>query len=160
MNVNVRLVLAFLSTVAVIGLAMGVSAQQRSAPVSSRMSAYNRSREAVVQGTVLSYTEDSGRAPGGAHVTVQTLAGPVDVQLGPASYLHASNFSLVPGESVRLLGASISVNEGNVFLARIVQKGGQTITIRSPRGFPLASHASRTLFERQRAPAAQQTRPR
>jgi hypothetical protein len=159
-NVSVRPVLVCVSAIAVMGLAMGAGAQQRRSSVSSRSSAYDTNREAVVQGTVLSYTENSGRAPVGAHVTVETLAGPVDVHLGPASYLHASNFSLVPGDSVQLVGASISANGVSVFLARIVEKRGQTITIRSPRGFPLASHASRTLSERKRAPAAQQPRPR
>lgn len=160
MNVSVRMVLVCFSTIAVIGLAMRVGAQQRNSPASSRVSAYDTSRETVVQGTVLSYTENSGRAPVGAYVTVQTLAGQVDVHLGPASYLHASNFSLLPGDFVQLVGANISANERSVFLARIVQKRGQTITIRSPRGFPLASHASRTLSERKRSLAAERSRPR
>ncbi len=160
MNVNVRLILAGVSMITLVAFATRLSAQQRSSTVPSRVSAYDTSRETVIQGTVLDYTENSGRAPLGAHVKVQTLAGPMDVHLGPASYLHANNFSLAPGDSVRLIGASISANKGNVFLARIVLKGSQAITIRSPRGFPLAGHGSRTVSEGERVPAAQQARPR
>jgi hypothetical protein len=159
-NVKVRLILVGVSAIALGALAVSLGAQQRSAPVASRVSAYNPSREAVVQGTVLKYTENSGRAPLGAHVTVQTSAGPVEVHLGPASYLHANNFLLAPGDFVRFVGASATANQGTIFLARIGQKGGQTIAIRSPQGFPLASRASRTASEVQRAEVAQQARPR
>ncbi len=53
-----------------------------------------------MQGTVVSFAENSSAAPLGAHVVIQTATGQVDV-------------------------------------ARILQKGSQTLALRSTRGFPL-----------------------
>src|ERR1700749_136097 len=117
---------------ATILLLTAANAGQRGAVVSSRPTAYDATRERVLQGTVVSYTEDSSRPPLGAHVTVQTASGTVDVHLGPASYLRSHHFSLAAGESVRLVGVSILANGGDVFLARIAQRGTQAIAVRSP----------------------------
>jgi hypothetical protein len=38
---------------------------------------------------------------------------------------------------VRVIGVSVPYGSGNQFLARIIQKGNQTLTLRSTRGFPL-----------------------
>ena len=158
---NVKVCLISISAIALVALAPGVTAQQRNAPTPPRATAYDAGREGVVQGTVVSYTENSGRAPVGAHATVQTPTGQVEVQLGPSSYLRANNFSLTPGEFVRFVGANVFANKSNVFLARIAQKGSQTLEIRSSRGFPQPGHTSRTLPDAQRAVAtAQQARPR
>ena len=127
------------------------AAQQRSPLVSPRSAAYDTTRETICQGTVLSYTEDSPVPPIGAHVTVQTSTGTVDVHLGPASYLRANHFSLSAGDSVRIVGASTAVHGGEIFIARIVQKGQQSIVIRSLRGYLQANGAARTLPEAQRA---------
>jgi hypothetical protein len=129
------------------------AAQQRSSPVSPRPTAYNTTRETLLQGTVLSYTEDSPLPPIGAHVTVQTSSGTVEVHLGPASYLRANHFSLSAGDSVRFVGASVLVNNGDVFMARLAQKGDQSIVIRSLRGYLQATAAARTLPQAQRVQA-------
>lgn len=140
----------------------GVGAQERHAAVSSasRPTAYDASRETTLQGTVVSYTEESSRAPIGARVTVQTASGPVDVHLGPASYLRSNHFSLSVGDSVRFVGVNISANASNVFLARIAQKGTQALAVRSPRGFLLATSATRALPQAERTQNAPQGVPR
>jgi len=48
-----------------------------------------------------------------------------------------------------------SADTGSVLLARIAQKGSQTIAIRSTRGFLLATGATRSLSKEQRAQASQ-----
>jgi hypothetical protein len=133
---------------------LSTAAQQRSSPVAPRPTAYDTTRETLLQGTVLSYTEDSPLPPIGAHVTVQTSSGTVDVHLGPGSYLRANHFSLSAGDSVRFVGARIRVNNGDVFMARIAQKGDQSIVIRSLRGYLQATAAARTSPQAQRAQAA------
>jgi hypothetical protein len=140
---NVALTMAILLSTA--------AAQQRSALVSPRPAAYDATHETIWQGTVLSYTEDSAVPPIGAHVTVQTASGTLDVHLGPASYLRANHFSLSAGDSVRIVGVSIAVHGGNIFIARIVQRGQQSIVIRSLRGNLQATGAARALPETQRA---------
>ena len=121
------------------------AAQQRNSLVSPRPAAYDPTRETIRQGTVLSYTEDSLLPPIGAHATVQTSSGTMEVHLGPASYLRANHFSLSAGDSIRIVGASIALNNGDVFMARIVEKGDQSIVIRSPRGYLQATTAARAL---------------
>ena len=54
----------------------------------SRPTAYDASRETTLQGTVVSYTEESSRAPIGARATIQTAKGTVD--------MHARSRQLSP----------------------------------------------------------------
>lgn len=131
-------------------------AQERSSIVSPRPTVYDTTGEVLLQGTVLSYLEDAPLPPIGAHVTLQTSSGTVDVHLGPASYLRSNHFSLSAGDSVRFVGVSISTNQGSVFLARIAQKGNQSIAIRSPRGFLCPTGPARTLPQAQREQTTQQ----
>src|SRR5579864_8391095 len=132
-------------------LLSAVAAQQRNTLAPPRPIAYDTTPETLLQGTVLNYTEDSALPPIGTHVTVQTSNGTVDVHLGPASYLRANHFSLSGGDSVRFVGASIRVNNRDVFIARTAQKGDQSIIIRSLRGHLQATGAVRALRQAQRA---------
>jgi hypothetical protein len=142
-------------------LSTAVGAQQRNAAApASRPTAYDVTRETTLQGTVVSYMEDSSRPPVGAHVTVQTASGTVDVHLGPASYLRSNHFSLAVGDPVRFIGANIPAKQGNVFLARIAQHGTQVIAVRSASGFLLATTTSRALPQAERSQSAQQGKPR
>jgi hypothetical protein len=119
------------------------AAQQRNPQPSLRAGAYDAQHEATLTGTVLNFTENSLQAPAGAHLSLQTAQGTVEVHLGSGSYLKENHFSIAAGDSIRLIGATISTNVGTVFLARMVQNGGHSIAVRSARGFPLAGYASR-----------------
>src|SRR2546421_37550 len=148
-------------------LSIGAGAQERNTQVASRpgvrgarAGAYDAKRETILQGMVGSYTESSKKAPNGAHVTVQTASGIVDVHLGPASYLQNKHFSLAAGDTVRFAGVSVVVNGTNVFLARTVQKGNQVLAIRSPHGSLLANNAGRMMTGAEREQMKQQGRPR
>jgi hypothetical protein len=132
-------------------LLSAAAGQQRSTLVSARPTAYDTTHETLLQGTVLNHTADSALPPIGAHVTVQTSNGTVEVHLGPASYLRANHFSLSAGDSVRFVGASIRVNNRDVFIARMAQKGDQSIVIRSLRGYLQATAAARGLPQTERA---------
>ena len=141
-------------------LSAAANAQHRGSLVESRPAAYDMTRESVLQGTVLNYMEKSPLPPIGAHVTIQTARGIVDVHLGPAPYLRANNFSLSTGESVRFVGVSTRVNKGNVFLARVAQKDDKSIAIRSPRGLLRAAAAARVLPQAVRSQTTVQASPR
>jgi hypothetical protein len=141
-------------------LANTADAQERVSRASPRAAAYDANHEVVVQGTVLEYLENSTLPPIGTHVKVQTSSGTVDVHLGPSSYLRDSHFSFASGDSVRFVGAMSSVDKRPVLLARIAQKGSQAIAIRSTQGFLLATGATRSLSEKQRAQASQKVTPR
>ena len=150
MKLKARKVIGSAALAAAILLSAAVG-QQRNTLVPPRPSAYDTTSETLLQGTVLNYTEDSALPPIGAHVTVQTSNGTVDVHLGPASYLRANQFSLSAGDSVRFVGASIRVNNRDVFIARTAQKGDQSIVIRSLRGYLQATAAVRALPQAQRS---------
>ena len=136
------------------------SVQPRSAPVTPRASVSSDAKETLVQGTVVTYAEHSTRPPMGAHLTVQTATGAVDVHLGPASYLRANHFSLVTGDSVSVVGKLVQIDKQPVFQARIVQKGNQSITVRTPRGFLMASTAGRSSATARSGQTTQQGGPR
>jgi len=109
-------------------------AQQTAKP---RASAYDPNRDMVLEGTVLKYTENSFIPPIGAHVTVQTSSGPVEVHLGDARFLKFNQFTLAEGGSVKITGQNVSYGQGTMFFARIIQQGRQALAVRSVNGAPL-----------------------
>jgi len=100
---------------------------------------YDTAKDVSLQGTVLSFTENSQSAPIGAHVLLQTTAGNVDVHLGDARFLHLTKLNITQGASVRFVGQMSSVGKNQIFLARLVQVGAQVVAVRSVHGLPLGS---------------------
>jgi hypothetical protein len=102
---------------------------------------YDARNEVTVAGTVQSFIKQP--APGmmmGAHLVVSTAQGTVDAQIGRVAWgPHAVSFA--PGESVKLVGVMATINHQNVFLARTIQTGSRTITVRNERGFFATSGA-------------------
>lgn len=123
--------------------ALTITAQQKIQSASPRSHAYELSRETSLQGTVVSYTAASAIPPLGARVSVQTSNGLVEVHLGNAKLLEASHFTLSSGDSIRILGESVVSGASPQFVARIIQKGNQSLVLRSPRGFPLVPMVKR-----------------
>jgi len=113
------------------------NAQEKMQAISPNNHGYTLSRESVLQGTVVSYTAGSTVAPLGPRVTVQSPSGPIDVHLGNAKLLESNHFTLAPGDSVRIVGETLAFGAGTQFVARVIQKGNQSLTLRSIRGFPL-----------------------
>ena len=127
----------------VVLLAAVAAAQQKSpATPQQRLSVYELARELSVQGSVISYTENSMVAPLGPHLLLQTASGTLDVHLGNARLLESNHFTLSPGDAVRVIGENVAIGSGTRFLARLIQKGNQAILLRSPNGFPLRPTAS------------------
>ncbi len=133
---------------------------ERPRPAATRSLAYNATQETMIEGTVLSYSAESATPPMGAHVVLQTASGTTDVHLGAASYLEANHFSLAKGDSVRVVGASSATRQGTVFLVRVIQKGGQSLALRTAKGAPLSRAGARALSSAQRAELASQAGPR
>jgi hypothetical protein len=110
-----------------------------------RSFAYEATPETVMEGTVLSYSAEAATPPLGAHLTLQTANGPVDLHLGGASYLQANHFSLAKGDSVRVVGVNSATRQGSIFLVRVIQKGGHTLILRTAKGAPLSLAGARAL---------------
>ncbi len=112
-------------------------AQDRLPQSSARSSGYDLKREGTLVGTVIAYTESSATPPLGAHVTLQTPGGVVDVHLGNARLLTANHFNIQAGDTLRIIGENVTFGNTAPFLARIVQKGTQALAVRSERGIPV-----------------------
>jgi hypothetical protein len=121
-------------------MAEAIVAQQNTPAYSS---AYDSAREVTLVGTVASYQSSVDKPPLGAHLTLNTSAGPVDVHLGDARFLNANHFQLQTGDSVRIIGENVAFGGGTQFLARVIQKGTQALVLRSVRGAPLSYAAPR-----------------
>lgn len=127
----------------------------------TRGQVYAASRETVLEGTVVSYTLETSRPPIGAHLVLQTGRGAVDLHLGAASFLQANHFSLAKGDSVRVIGMNSSTRQGSVFLVRVIQKGGQSLTLRTTKGALLSRSGGRAMrLQKSQQQAVQPEGPR
>jgi hypothetical protein len=104
---------------------------------STSSAAYDVARETVLSGKVVEYSATSKTAPMGAHIMLQTSSGTVDVHAGNPKVLSASNFLLQAGDSVSITGETVDFGGKTVFVARTVQKGMQSVAVRSKNGMPL-----------------------
>jgi hypothetical protein len=100
---------------------------------------YDIAKDVSLQGTVLSFTENSQTPPLGAHVLLQTAAGNVDVHLGDARFLRLAKLNITQGSSIRFVGQMSSAGKNPIFLARLVQIGAQVVAVRSDHGLPLGA---------------------
>ena len=125
-------------------LATGWAAgQERVLPAKpQRAGLYDADKEITLLGTVTAYTPSSKTAPMGPRVTLQTSTGTVDVHLGDARFLQANHFNIQTGDTLRIIGESVTMGGAPVMLARIVQNGPKALTVRSKSGFPLTCCAS------------------
>lgn len=112
-------------------------AQEKSPQALARFGAYDTNHEGTLVGTVIDFKPSSTTPPLGARLSLQTTAGVVDVHLGDARLLTANHFNVQAGDTLRIIGAYTPVGSSSLFLARIVQKGTQALTLRTQRGFPV-----------------------
>lgn len=131
-----------------LALCLSATAQQAMPSDAQLLRTYNVSREISLVGTIVKYETSSVVPPMGAHATIQTASGQVDVHLGNAKVLEANHLTLNSGDNVRIIGEPMALGEGTYFAARIVQKGTQAIAVRNPKGFLLT--AASTLTPQQR----------
>jgi len=132
----------------------GQKLAERPRQATTRSFAYDVTQETMIEGTVVSYSTEAATPPMGAHVVLQTTGGAIDVHLGPASYLQASHFSLTTGDSVKVVGVNSATRHGKVFLVRVIQKGGQSLALRTAKGAPLSRAGARALSPAQRSQLA------
>jgi hypothetical protein len=134
MNLKIRLSLGSAVCAGALLSASIAGAQQPQTTVAQTNATYDVGRETTLAGKVLSYSAESSVPPVGAHVSIQTVYGPVDVHVGSAKLLEQNHFTLTVGDSVRITGEMISVGQSQTFAARIIENGTQTITVRNTKG--------------------------
>ncbi len=126
------------------GVLWAQKAAERPAPPPPRGAAYQPAQEAILEGTVVSYTANSDTPPLGARLVLQTATGNIDIHLGTDAFLKASQFSLTPGDAVRVLGSVAAGRAESIFLARVIQNGSQTLAVRTAAGAPLSLAGARS----------------
>lgn len=126
-----------------LALCVGALGQQPAAAPAPRAGEYDVKRESEVVGTVVAYAANSKAAPFGARATVQTSSGVLEVHLGDPRLLAANHFSIETGDTLRIVGETLTAGNGSLFLARIVQKGTQALAVRTVRGLPVPYVAPR-----------------
>jgi hypothetical protein len=134
----------FLGSAVFAGALLSISfagAQQQQSAVAQTYSTYDASRETTLVGKVLSYTAESSVPPIGAHVSIQTASGIVDVHIGSAKLLEQNHFTLAAGDSVRITGEVMSFGQSSIFAARIIENGTQSVTVRNSKGRMLQTPA-------------------
>lgn len=134
MKSKIRFLLGSISFFTVFLSASFAGAQQARTAAPQNHQVYSLARETVLQGTVVSFMAASTVLPMGAHVTIQTASGQVDVHLGNAKVLQAGHLELNPGDNVRIVGETMPLNGGTFFAARVVQKGQQGVIVRTASG--------------------------
>ncbi len=122
-------------------------AQQQTQATQSNHGYVRLSRETTLTGKVISYTAESSVPPIGAHVSIQTVYGPVDVHLGSAKLLEQNHFTLAAGDSFQVKGEVITIGQMSTFAARIIENGSQSVTVRNTKG-QVAANAWRACCER------------
>src|ERR1700693_17567 len=128
--------------VAVLALSVVAEGQQIQQIAGHRAgAAYDMARESVISGKIVQYSSASTTPPMGAHISLQTGAGTIEVHAGNAKLIQASNISLQPGDSVSITGETVAFGNLSVFVARTIQKGSQSLTVRSKNGMPLSPTA-------------------
>lgn len=132
-----------------LALCLSANAQQAMPSDAQLLRTYNVSREISLVGTVVRFETASAVPPIGAHVTLQTASGQVDVHLGNAKVLEANHLTLNAGDNVRVVGEPMALGEGTYFAARIVQKGTQAAAVRNSKGFPLTPASTLTPQQRE-----------
>lgn len=107
-------------------------------------------RETVIVGVFQGYEKT-----GSGLVQVQTAKGTRTADLGPVKFLTANHIALNAGDTIRLTGVSSTTRQGTVFLARVIQKGGDILLLRSAQGAPLGRYGTARLgAQQQRAESA------
>ena len=115
---------------------------------------YDPSTETTVKGTVKEVQQLTGKPiPGssgtmsgtcprgwsGTHLALTTDQGTLTVHVGPTAYLTSKNFSISKGDALIITGSKVQYQGSDFLIAREITKGGQVLTLRDTKGFPLWS---------------------
>jgi hypothetical protein len=99
------------------------------------LAAFDATHEVTLQGTIKEVvTHPPAGSPLGMHLTVATTTGTQDVHVGSYLPKHVTENLLHANAQVIVVGSSVNLAGKNIFLARQLVVGGQTIAVRSEHG--------------------------
>jgi DNA/RNA endonuclease YhcR with UshA esterase domain len=117
-------------------------------PASAQSPQYDPKTEVTIEGTVEEVQQQMpatprGRGPmggmGGTHLKLTTQKGPMDIHLGPSSYLAEKKFTINKGDSLEITGSLVKIEGKDAVIAREVKKGKDKLVLRDANGMPLWS---------------------
>jgi len=99
---------------------------------------YDATKEVVLNGTISEVvSRPKTGLPLGLYLMLTTTQREVAVHLGPYYGRIAAEKGLVPGATIQVTGVTSTFTAGEIFLARTVVVGGQTLIIRNQNGIPV-----------------------
>ena len=112
---------------------------QNKSSVSQEMYPYNSGKQVVISGTVQDVRDYKCPVTGtvGAHITVATISGTIEVHLAPVSFLKQYEIVINKGDRVEIQGAKILFENKPALLAKLVAIDRTTYAFRDPAGNPL-----------------------
>jgi hypothetical protein len=102
---------------------------------------YNPATETTLTGTIdgVNTMPSQGRGGGGLHFVLTTSSGPIEVHVGPASFVSSKNVTFAKGDALTVVGSKVTMAGQDVVIAREIKKGDQVLTLRDANGFPRRS---------------------
>ena len=70
-------------------------------------------------------------------LVLKTDKSNITIQLGPPGYISKQGFTLHKGDTLKVTGSKVTMDEQIVLLAAEVTKSGQTLKVRDEKGVPL-----------------------
>jgi hypothetical protein len=101
---------------------------------------YDASTETTINGTIETINTVDMMCQSGTHLTVKTDKGNMEVALGPSKFVSDQKLDLKKGDQVQIMGAKTNTRRGEIFMARQITSGGQTVTLRDEKGVPSWPH--------------------
>ncbi len=128
------------------------SATAANSQSNAAITAYDLSKEVVVQGNIQKIDTAGDRVPMGAHLLVATSTGVVDAHLGTLNAASLKLLGLYNGEAVSMTGITETENGNSILLVRVLNVAGHDFNLRNKNGLPLRTLVPRaTSLERSNA---------
>lgn len=104
---------------------------------------YDPATVTTVSGTVEAVERGPRGGGQGVHVQLKTADGMVDVHLGPVWFLDEQKLTVAKGDALVITGSKRESGARSFVIAKEVQKGETSVTLRDDRGVPRWAGARR-----------------
>ena len=129
----------------ILAVPLGAQAAPQSHAAQGFGPAYDVAHEVTLTGVIREVvTKHEAGSPAGMHLLVAVSEGVVDTHLGPFLSKETKD-ALHVGAAVQIVGAKMQMRDKEYLLARELNLGGSTITIRNSRGILLLPHGDRVV---------------
>jgi DNA/RNA endonuclease YhcR with UshA esterase domain len=116
-----------------IGMALLASLAVAQNPSGSR---YDPATGTTVTGTVSEVTEQARGRMRGLHLNLTADAGMMNILVGPKQFVDSKQFTIAKGDRIEVTGSRFEVGGVSTIIAREINKGDQTLTLRDKNGVP------------------------